>query len=469
MKAICMKSLRHVLIIIGLMLGFAQNAIAFDTRAIAIEHVNIITMATQNTVLKDATVLIEKDRIVAINGPIPKNARRINGKGKWLIPGLSDMHVHIPSDGSPGPKAYPTQGPMMHFDTQDIMTPFIANGVTQILNMDAVPASVGQRNSVESGVVIGPHMALASVINGGNSKNGFIANTPNDARQAVRDARGQGYDFIKVYSDLKMDTFLAIVDEAKIEGLKTLGHIPESFEGHLDSAFVPNFTMVAHAEEFSKQSEQFTDEDAKRFAKLAKANGTWVTPTLIVMKWIANETRTLDDVKALPTLKYMHPILQEKWIKRNRYNKNSSPKLIAYFERMVEFHRRLIKAFKAEGVLMMSGSDCLTSGVVPGYTLHDELELLVDAGLTPEEALASSTRLPAQWLGTDVDRGTIEVGKRADMVLLDANPLDKISNTRKISGVMINGRWLDRVQLDKMLSTLVDHNEQLKAQMAPKP
>ena len=349
----------------------------------------------------------------------------IDGKGKWLIPGLADMHVHLPSDGSLRPAAYPTEAPTMMFDTQDIMTPYIANGVTQIMNLDAVAASVGQRNEIARGEVLGPHIALAAVINGGEGARGRVADTPADGRQAVRDIKAEGYDFVKVYSGLNTETYFAIIDEASLQGMKTLGHIPDAFQGQLDRAFVPGFSMSAHAEEFSKHSENFTDADATRFAKLAKENGTWVTPTLTVMRWIASETRSLDEMKASPYLQYAHPLLQSKWVVANRYHRNSSPELIAYFDNMVEFHRRLVKAFKAEGVPMLAGTDAMTSGVVGGFSLHEELELLVEAGLTPEEALDSATRLPAVWLGTDADRGTIEAGKRADLVLLDADPLDR--------------------------------------------
>ena len=430
---------------------------------IVIEHVNILPMTPGGAALPDATVVIEKGRIVALQGPIPKGAKRINGKGKWLIPGLMDMHVHLPSAGLMRKPEYPTEAPTMFFDTQDIMTPYIANGVTQILNLDSVAASIGQRNELAQGTVLGPHMALAAVINGGDGK-GRIANTPADGRQTVRNIKAEGYDFVKVYSDLDTETFTAIVDEANKQRMKVLGHIPEAFEGQIEKAFVPGFAMVAHAEEFSKQSAEFTDEDAVRFARLAKQNGTWVSPTLVVMRWIASQTRSLDEMKANPHLKYMHPLLQSKWTVANRYNRNSSPKLIAYFDNMVEFHRRLVKALKAEGVPMVAGSDAMTSAVVGGFSLHEELELLVGAGLTNEEALASATRLPAIWLGVDGDRGTIEVGKRADLVLLDADPLVDVANTRKIAGVLLSGRWTDRATLDAMLADLAKRNTATKDQ-----
>ncbi len=431
-----------------------------EPRIIAIEHVTVLPMTESGAILRDATVIVEQGRIVSLQGPVPKAAKRLNGKGKWLIPGLADMHVHLPSDGLPRPPKYPTEAPTLSFNTQDIMTPYIANGVTQILNMDAVPASVGQRNEIARGDVLGTHIALAAVINGGKAR-GRIANTAPDGRQAVRDMKAEGYDFIKVYSDLNADTFNAIIDEANMIGLKTLGHIPDSqdgFMGKLESAFVPGFSMVAHAEEFAKHSTDFSDADATRFAQLAKKNGTWVTPTLVVMRWIASETRSLDEMKASPYLQYVHPILQSKWLLANRYNKNSSPENIAYFDKMVEFNRRLVKAFKAADVKMVAGSDALTSGVVGGFSLHEELELLAAAGLSNEEVLASATRLPAIWLGVDSDRGTIEVGKRADMVLLDADPLLDVKNIRKISAVFLSGRWLSRATLNSMMEDLAKRN-----------
>lgn len=426
---------------------------------ITIEHVTVVPMTEGGSVLTDATVVVRDGRIVSLNGPAPRGARKIDGRGKWLIPGMMDMHVHLPSDDYyPFYQGDVSKPPMVDFDTQDTMTPYVANGVTQIMNMDARAANIGQRNAVEQGKIIGPHMALAALIDG-RRQGGRVAITPLDGRQAVRDAKAEGYGFIKLYWRLDIDTFTAINDEARIQGMKVLGHIPRAFEGRLDRAFVPGFTMVAHAEEYSKHSEDFSDADANRFAQLAKKNGTALTGTLTTMRWISSQARSLDELKALSTLKYVHPVVLFTWIEGNSYNKNSSPERVAYFERMVDFHRRLVRAFKAAGVPVVAGTDALNPGCVPGFSMHEELGELVKAGLTNEEALGAATRVPAAWLGVLGDRGTIEVGKRADLVLLDGDPLGDIANTRKIAGVMLSGRWLDRETLDGMLADVARHNE----------
>ena len=220
--------------------------------------------------------------------------------------------------------------------------------------------------------------------------------------------------------------------------------------------------MVAHAEEFSKHSEKFTLEDARMFAKLAKDNGTCLTPTLTTMVWIAKQTYSIDSIKNLVSLKYVHPLFKSKWLTANNYVKNASPESSAYFDRMVKFHFLLVKEFKDAGVPIVAGTDAGVSGVVSGFSLHDELELLVHAGLTPAEALNSATLLAAQWLGIENYIGSIESGKLADLVLLDASPLVDINNSRKIAGVFVNGRWLDKSNINAMLSDFSKRNIELK-------
>lgn len=417
---------------------------------------NIIPMTVENTIIENATVVVQGGRIVSINEQVPETAQVIDGKGKWLIPGLIDMHIHGLADINFG-STYPTKGATFFVDNQDVMTLYVANGVTTILDLNARVDNFGQRNQIIKGDVIGPRIALAALINGGDG-DGRIANTPSDGRQTVRLAKADGYEFIKVYSQLNAETYHAILDEAGKQGMKVVGHIPNAFQGSLDQAFVPHFDLVAHAEEFAKHSNDYSDEDIERFAHLAKENGTWLSPTLIVIARIADQARSLDSVRNLQGFQYILPLMQNKWLTSNQYNRGTSPERVARLERMIAFNRRLVAAFHKAGVPIVAGTDAGSSGVIWGFALHDEIELLVDAGLTPEEALVSATRLPATWLGIEDKIGTVEVGKFADLVLLDENPLDNIQNTRKISGVFVNGRWVDKETIDAMLADVAKHN-----------
>jgi len=178
--------------------------------------------------------------------------------------------------------------------------------------------------------------------------------------------------------------------------------------------------------------------------------------------WIAKQTHSIDSIKNLTSLKYVHPLLQSKWLTANNYVKNASSENATNFDNMVKFHFLLVKAFKDAGVPIVAGTDAGVSGVVAGFSLHDELELLVQAGLTTQEALNSATLLSAQWLGIDKQIGSIETGKFADLVLLDGNPLNDINNTRKIAGVFVNGNWLDKTKINAMLTDLAKRNAEDK-------
>jgi len=426
-----------------------------------IENVNIIPMTVDNNIIENATVVIDNKKIIAINDSIPEGAKIIDGKDKWLIPGLMDMHVHTNADLNFRENS-PTQGATFFMDTQDVMTTYIANGVTTIFELGGRVEHFGQRNEIAKGKVIGPRMAIAPMINGGDPNNGGrIVNNASDARQAVRSVKAEGYNFVKVYSQLNIESFEAIIDESKKQGLKVVGHIPDAYKGKTEEAFIPNFDLVAHAEEYSKQirNKSKTKKDAQYFAEMTKKNNTWVIPNLIALVSIAKQARSLDSIRSMETFKYVHPLLQDKWLTSNQYHKSASPEIIAYYDDIISFHKELVKAFKKAGVPMVAGTDAGTSGVLTGFSLHDELELLVDAGLTNEEALISATRLPSEWLEINSKVGTVEPGKFADLILLDANPLDDIKNTRKISGVFVNGRWINKEKIDKMLLELEQKNK----------
>jgi hypothetical protein len=457
-----MKFLKIIIFLVTINFNLnAQNQSSFNKNkqediTYTIKNVNIIPMTEDNKVIEKANVVIHNKKILSINDSIPVNATIIDGTDKWLIPGLIDMHVHNLADLRMSSN-YPTKGATLFMDNQDFMLLYVANGVTTTFELSGRVEHFGQRNEIINGKVIGPRIALAYLVDGGESGN--TANEPNDGRQTVRLAKQQGYEFIKVYSNLNAETYKAIIDEASKQKMKVIGHIPTIFKGNTKDAFVPHFGMVAHAEEFSSQTDKYTDEVAKEFAKLAKDNGTWVTPNLSNLVYIAKQARSLDSVKNLSSFKYVHPLMQSKWIVSNQYNKGTSPERVAYFDSLVDFHIKLVKEFKNAGVPMVAGTDSGTSGIVWGFSLHDELKLLVDAGLTTNEVLISATRLPAEWLEIDDKIGTVEKGKFADLVLLDENPLKNINNTKKIAGVFVNGKWVSRKQLDNMLYELAKEND----------
>jgi imidazolonepropionase-like amidohydrolase len=282
-----------------------------------------------------------------------------------------------------------------------------------------------------------------------------MAGTPEDGRQAVRDIKAEGYDFVKVYGALNVDTFLAIVDEAQKQKLRTLGHIPLKARDNIDAIFVPNYTMVAHAEEFAHLSHSMSDEEIAHFVELAKRNGTALTASLTLDDRILEQTRGgLATLKSRPELRYLHPGVAPVWFEMNRYVTRNSPERIAQLEKTVEFNRKLVKAFVQAGIPVFAGTDSLVPGVMPGFALHDELEAMSAAGMTNEQVLQSATRMAMEWLGVAADRGTVEAGKRADLLLLDADPLANVANTRKIAAVIAGDRYLTRSDLDGMLEKL---------------
>jgi imidazolonepropionase-like amidohydrolase len=438
----------------------AQSKKVISQKPILIKNVNIIPMTKDNRIIRNANVVIKDNKILSINKPIPKDVEIIDGDGKWLIPGLIDMHIHGFADIDFG-ESYPTKGNTFFVDNQNVMALYIANGVTTILDLNARVDNFAQRNEIIKGNVIGPRIALAALINGGN-ESGRIANTAEDGRQTVRLAKTEGYEFIKVYSQLNKETYTAIVDEAEILGMKVVGHIPNDFQGRIEEAFIPNFGMVAHAEEFAKQSKDFSNEDINRFVNLAKKNNTWLSPTLTVIKRILDQAKSLDIIKSLEGFEYIHPLMQDKWLTSNQYNKGTNSERIERLERLVDFNNRLVKAFNKAGIPIVSGTDAGSSGVIWGYSLHDEIENLTLAGLTNEEALVSSTRLSASWLGIEDLIGTVEEGKFADLIILDANPLEDIRNTRTISGVFVNGKWIDKEDINQMMMKVKKWNDDNK-------
>jgi hypothetical protein len=442
------------------MIAFAQPAPM--PPPLAIEHVTVLPMTADGSVLRDQTVTLRDGRIVGIESSagaqVCKGIRRIDGHGRYLMPGLTDSHVHLENDRFLRLFLDNPNIPVGTVRTEDILLPYVANGVLQVIDLSATSETVGQRDEVESRRVVGPHIALAAMIDGldpilpvGMTR---VAATPGDGRQVVRDAAVEGYEVIKVYSKLDLPTFTAIVDEARKLHMPVVGHIPQREKGLTEKFFQPGYRMVAHAEEFAQQTKDPDEAAIPSYVAMAKKNGTWLTGTLSLDERIIEEASHPETLRTRPELRFLSPPVYRFVTEHNSYVANGNAKFVAYVQSIVAFNKQLVQAFAAAGIPVLAGTDTPVPGLVPGFALHDELEVMVRYGLSNRQVLEGATRLPAEWLGVASDRGVVAVGKRADLLLLDADPMVDVGNTRKIAAVIAGGRFLSRAELDQKMSAL---------------
>lgn len=427
--------------------------------AVAIEHVTILPMVADGDRIDDGTIVLRGERIAAL-GPagqvdIPQRARRIDGRGKFVIPALADMHVHVENEAIFRRMGAAGDAQAVTFDAGDLLLPYVANGVLQIFNLSAGPAAIAQRSAVNGGEILGPHIALAVMADGDppiNPAMARVAASPEVGRQLVAEIEAAGYDAVKTYTNLSFETFTAIVAEARARRLKVVGHIPLRQANRTEELLQPGFGLVAHAEEFAYQSPAVTQDDIPRFVELAKRSGVWQITTLKLNERVVEMTRQSAAISERPEIRYVHPLTRQQWLANNRYVQSSH--LLPRREAVVRFNPVFLRALVQAGVPIVVGTDTLVAGVIPGFGLHDELEALAAAGLPRRLILEAATRLPAQWLGVADDRGSIAVGKRADLLLLDGDPLADIANTRRIAAVIVSGRMLSRQELDERMDAL---------------
>lgn len=434
---------------------------------ITITHVSVLPMTPGASALADMNVTIRDGRITSIEPAAQARAvrgvRRINGRGKWLMPGYSDMHMHLENDRMGRLHVGDPTLPDGTFDLESALTPYLANGVLQVFNLSSMSETIGQRVQVESGRVLGPHIATAAMIDGsppmwplGMTR---AAATPEDGRQAVRDAFAEGYEYIKTYSKLDLETFSAIVDEARKFKMRVLGHIPARGQGITEKFFQPGFDLVAHAEEFAQHTTPPDIGAIPRYVEMSRRNNTWLVATLSLDERIVEQKRDPSSLSRRDELRHMHPRAYHMVMHDNPYQKDRSEGSIRYVQDIVDFNCRLVKAFVEGGVPVLTGTDAPVPGVAPGFALHDEFAALAKCGMSNAQILEATTRQPAEWLGKVADRGTVDPGKRADLVLLDANPLDDIANTRRIAAVIVGGHYLPRAELDRRLERLAAPNQ----------
>jgi hypothetical protein len=424
----------------------------------AFTHVNIVDV-TSGELKRDMTVVITGDRISAI-GPsagtsLPTDAKVIDSTGQFLIPGLWDMHVH--------------------WYVRDTFTLFIANGVTGVRQMFGNSDLLRWRDQIAKGSLPGPRMVVASPIIDGPEPiwpNSISVSNEEEGRKAVRKVKEWGADFVKVYALLPRDAYFGIADEAKQQGITFVGHVPFSVapgeaseagqksiehltgiliecsdkEKELRDKLVKSDSPEARGRVQATALETYDEKNAADLIARFVKNQTWQCPTLTVLR--SNAYLGDENFRRDGRLRYMPRLLQQRWSYRiaNRSGGDSDGA-----KKVLQKQFEIVGAMQKAGVPILAGTDTGNPFCFPGFSLHDELALLVIAGLTPIEALRSATLNPAKFFGLDQTLGTIEQGKIADLVLLDANPLSDIRNTQRINAVVSNGRLFDRKALDKML------------------
>lgn len=445
--------------------GIAQHKSAHTL--IVITHVTVINPGT-SSVEPDRAVVVTGDHITAVSDAakfqLPKDARVIDGTRQFLIPGLWDMHVHSAfGDWFPGGR--------------DIILPlFIANGVTGVRDMGGdAPVLLEWRKQIANGQIIGPRMAISGPMLDGYLSDGKLRfpssvaiTTPASAVVAVDSLKAQGVDFIKVQSVISHDAYLAAAAEAHKQGLPIVGHVPDKVR--IKEVVEAGQKSIEHLmgifEGCSTEEDKFikgegslklllTTQDQQRcdtLIKLLAQNQMWQVPTLA---WQRGGT-FLDqrDLKHQPLDKYVPAYWRD--VTWRRFTDQMMPDLLRdplalrqeYFARNLQ----MVGALHHAGVPFMAGTDAAPGVyIMPGFSLHDELANFIEAGFTPMESLQTATSNPARFLGMESNYGSVEPGKVADLVLLSANPLVEIQNTRKINAVITNGRLLDRVALDRIL------------------
>lgn len=449
----------------------AQNS------SIVFNHVTVIDV-TGAPSKSDMTVIITGNRISAIGktGKVraPKNAQVVDATGKFLIPGLWDMHVHL-QEKTPFPL-------------------FIANGVLGVRHMGGNLKQVYEwREAVRQGKLLAPRIiACGSVVDDKDEPEDVIrALTAEEGRKAVTINKNQGADFIKVYDGVSREAYFALVEEAKRQHIPFAGHTPiaiTSFEAsdagqrsieHLGNILGSSSTLAADeierrvdalvkpsgkpgdfshipariAERTKIELATYDKRKAEQlFARFVK-NQTWQVPTLEIKRVLSY----VDDGSFYndPRMKYIPAAELESWKPENAFFlKYRTPEFIRVKKLLYEKEFDLVREMHRAGVKFMLGTDIPAYYAYTGFTVHDELALFVQAGFTPLEALQTATINPAKFLGLEKSLGTVEKGKIADLVLLDANPLENIANTKKISAVVVGGRYLPKEKLQEMLRSI---------------
>ena len=426
----------------------AAAAIGAEANAqeIAFTNATVITMESE-AVLEGHTVLVRGDRIAAV-GPasevrIPDSVTRIDATGKYLMPGLTEMHGHIPRpDQQPG-------------YTEDVLFLYVANGFTTVRGMLGAPGQLELRDRAHGGELVSPNLYLA-----GPAFSGGSIESPEQASELARAQQKEGWALLKVLPGLTLEEYDAMAQVARELGIRFAGHVPADVGIlHAIAQGQDSFDHIdGYVEYLSSVNSEAIDEEALgELIRLTKEAEAWVVPTMAFWE-VLHGTIDLDVLLAYDETRYMPPQIVDSWVARTqRYMENPNFDRAAA-QRLIDTRMHVLRELHENGVGILLGTDAPQIFSVPGFSLHRELERMVKAGMSPYAILVSGTRNVGKYFANEDRFGTITVGSRADLLLLEEDPLEAVSNVRYLSGVMVRGRWLSRDDIDARLESIAFAN-----------
>ena len=405
---------------------------------IVFRNVNVVTMTSpevlqkQNVIVRDGVIESVSTRLAKM----PADTKVIDGSGKFLMPGLAEMHGHVPPTNAPNNAA------------EDALFLYVANGITTVRGMLGHEGQLELREKAKQGKITSPNLYLA-----GPSFNGQSVSSPQEAIDKVRKQKAEGWDLLKVHPGLTRDEYDAMARTAREVGMRFGGHVPEGVG--LEHAIEMGQETFDHIDGYAELLEADKGPvDAAKLAAIVKRSkeaGVWIVPTSALWEVLFN-TIPLETLKSYPELKYVPANAVAQWSKAYQGRLAQVPREAA--TNIIANRTRILRALHQGGVRILMGTDAPQQFSVPGFSLHRELLRMREAGMSPYEILKSGTVNVGQYFRRQDSFGTIAAGQRADLVLLDASPLADIANVKKIRGVMVRGRWLDRAALDAGLAAI---------------
>jgi imidazolonepropionase-like amidohydrolase len=437
-------------------------------QSVAFVDVNVVPLDRER-ILERQTVVVTGDRISAL-GPssstaVPAGATRIDGRGKYLMPGLAEMHAHVVGGNNPNHEQL----------NRDIMFLYVANGITSIRAMLGAPNQIPLRERLKRGEILGPTMYVSAP-----SLNGNSAPTPDSGATLVRAHKAAGYDFLKIHPGLSLQTYDAVARAAKDVDISWAGHVPaavglrhalasgQSAVDHLDG-MLEAATPDSMYERLRRGppvpfADQVNSVDPARFARVAgeiKAANSWQVPTILVWENLYSQAETPEQMAQREELKYVSPqaranyVAQKRNMLQNQRDNGMTPELAAKY---MDLRRGALKALIEADVPLLMGTDSPQLFMVPGFALHRELAIIASLGVSPYRLYESGSKNVARYVADKLEQdgrfGTVAVGNRADLVLLDANPLQTVDNLKRRAGVMVRGRWVSSMEIDNGLAEL---------------